>query len=301
RTFDAENRIKSATDSSNNTSSYVYDGDGKRIKRIVGTVETWQVYGLGGELLAEYPANGAPLTPQKEYGYRNGELLVTADASQNFNGYGYRRTITIDHAKVPNTDQSNFPLLIKGTYSYLATTANGGDVRNATGYDVVFTSDSGCSIKLNHEVESYDATTGSVNYWVKIPAVSHTSDTTVYMCYGNPGISTDQSNKTGVWDSNYKAVYHLPNGTTLSTSDSTSNGNNGTQGSSAAAGAGKINGGQSVSAAENQYIAVPTNSGLRPTSLTLSAWLYTSANDYNRFAISEDDNGSNRNFSLSQT
>src|SRR5947209_8066968 len=34
-------------------------------------------------------------------------------------GYTYRRSITIDHTRVPNTDQSNFPVLISGTYSYL--------------------------------------------------------------------------------------------------------------------------------------------------------------------------------------
>src|SRR5437763_680196 len=78
--YDAENRMKSATDTTNNTSTYVYDGDGRRIKRNVVGTETWQVYGLGGELIAEYAANAAPSTPQKEYGYRNGELLVTADA-----------------------------------------------------------------------------------------------------------------------------------------------------------------------------------------------------------------------------
>ena len=40
--------------------------------------ETWQVYGLGGESLAEYAANTSASSPQKEYGYRNGQLLVTA-------------------------------------------------------------------------------------------------------------------------------------------------------------------------------------------------------------------------------
>jgi RHS repeat-associated protein len=81
RVYDAENRLKSETQANNYLAgSYTYDGDGKRIKRIVGGVETWQVYGLGGELLAEYAANAAASSPQKEYGYRNGELLVTADA-----------------------------------------------------------------------------------------------------------------------------------------------------------------------------------------------------------------------------
>jgi RHS repeat-associated protein len=39
-----------------------------------------QVYGMGGELLAEYAANTSYGTPQKEYGYRNGQLLITAEA-----------------------------------------------------------------------------------------------------------------------------------------------------------------------------------------------------------------------------
>jgi hypothetical protein len=133
-------------------------------------------------------------------------------------GYSYRRTITIDHSKVPNTDQSSFPLLISGTYSFLASVSNGGSVQDANGYDVVFSSDSSCSSKLNHEVETYNATTGAVNYWVKVPTLSHTTDTIIYMCYGNAGISTDQSNKAAVWDTGYKAVWHVPNGTSLQSS-----------------------------------------------------------------------------------
>jgi RHS repeat-associated protein len=38
------------------------------------------ILSLGGELIAEYAANAAPASPQKEYGYRNGELLITAEA-----------------------------------------------------------------------------------------------------------------------------------------------------------------------------------------------------------------------------
>ena len=32
---------------------------------------------MEGELLAEYAANTAAGSPQKEYGYRNGQLLIT--------------------------------------------------------------------------------------------------------------------------------------------------------------------------------------------------------------------------------
>lgn len=84
----------------------------------------------------------------------------------------YRRTITIDHTRIPNTDQANFPVLISGTYSYLATTANGGDVTSANGYDILFTSDANGMNLLPFEQESYNPSTGAMNYWVKVPTVS---------------------------------------------------------------------------------------------------------------------------------
>jgi RHS repeat-associated protein len=80
RTYDAENRMKQAWANSQ-WQTYTYDGDGKRVKRIINGTETWQVFGLGGELIAEYAANGSASSPQKEYGYRNGQLLVTAEPS----------------------------------------------------------------------------------------------------------------------------------------------------------------------------------------------------------------------------
>jgi len=76
RTYDAENRM---TQANGTTAYYVYDGDGRRVRRIVSGVETWQVYGMDGELLAEYAPGTA--TPQKEYGYRNGQLLIVAETS----------------------------------------------------------------------------------------------------------------------------------------------------------------------------------------------------------------------------
>src|SRR5262249_23593676 len=36
----------------------------------------------------------------------------------NANAFTYHRPIVIDHTKVPNSDQSNFAVLISGTYSY---------------------------------------------------------------------------------------------------------------------------------------------------------------------------------------
>ena len=143
------------------------------------------------------------------------------------NGYSYRRTITIDHTKVPNSDQANFPVLVSGTYAYLATTGNGGSVTNANGYDVIFTLDPAGSSVLPFERESYSASSGKVAYWVKVPTVSHTADTVVYMFYGNSSVVADSSNKTAVWDSNYKLVYHMAdNAANPAVADASANANN---------------------------------------------------------------------------
>ena len=76
--FDAENRITTIQDTLGGSATYNYNADGQRTRRTVSNQETWQIFGFDGELLAEYPANGATASPQKEYGYRSGQLLITA-------------------------------------------------------------------------------------------------------------------------------------------------------------------------------------------------------------------------------
>jgi RHS repeat-associated protein len=182
--------------------------------------------------------------------------------------YGYQRTITIDHTKVLNTDQANFPVLISGTYGYLATAANGGKVQNASGYDIIFAGDPAGAAKLDHEIESYDPTTGAINFWVRIPALSHTSDTVIYLLYGNSAITTSQENKASVWDGNYKGVWHFAGGASLNLNDSTSNGNNGTN-SGATAAAGQIGGAASFNGSSQINIAT---SGALSGAFTIEAW-----------------------------
>jgi len=53
--FDAENHITAIQDNTSGTSTYTYNADGQRTRRKTGTQETWQIYGMDGELLAEYP------------------------------------------------------------------------------------------------------------------------------------------------------------------------------------------------------------------------------------------------------
>jgi RHS repeat-associated protein len=99
RVYDAENKMTSETTyNSVVAGSYSYDGDGRRVKRVVGSAETWQVYGVVGELLAEYAANADDSTPKKEYGYRNNELLVTVTV-----GSGSAPTFTDNPLEVGGT------------------------------------------------------------------------------------------------------------------------------------------------------------------------------------------------------
>jgi RHS repeat-associated protein len=165
----------------------------------------------------------------------------------------------------------------------------------------IFTSDSGCATKLNHEVETYNATTGAVNYWVKVPTVSHATDTVIYMCYGSASVTTDQSNKTAVWDSNFVSVYHLPDGSTLNASDSTANGNNGANSGTAAA-TGQIDGGGSFDGS-SKFINInhPSAFNFGNGDYTFEAWVKPASATAAQTIIGKDDSvagGRQWNFSL---
>jgi RHS repeat-associated protein len=92
RSYDVENRMVSATNNAGQQSIYTYDAEGRRVRRNSYGQETWQAYGMDGELIAEYAANVSPSSPQKEYGYRNGQLLITASGQSC--GVGYQGTKT---------------------------------------------------------------------------------------------------------------------------------------------------------------------------------------------------------------
>jgi hypothetical protein len=114
-------------------------------------------------------------------------------------GWHYRKTITIDHTKVPSA-LSNFPVLIDTIDPDLASHAQ------TDGDDIVFTDSLGN--QLNHEIESFDSINDHLVAWVSVPMLSPTEDTILYMYYGNAYCGSQQ-NPVGVWDPNFLAVYHL--------------------------------------------------------------------------------------------
>jgi len=201
------------------------------------------------------------------------------------NGYSYRKSLIIDYTKVSAT-LTDFPVLISETKWYLKTIANGGLVVN--GNDIIICSDVDGLTKLSHEVESYNATTGEIVIWVKIPSLSHTANTTIYLFYGNTLISTSQEDIVNVWNSNFKGVWHVPSNSNLL--DSTSNNNDGTGINTPSSVAGKINGGLGLASASSQYINAGAGATLVDVAVTYSAWVKaTSFSDFTTI-ISKDAN-----------
>jgi hypothetical protein len=136
----------------------------------------------------------------------------------------YRQKITVNSSSV-DADLSNFPVLVNIT-----------DVTNpifskaqTDGDDILFTS-SDENTKLNHEIEQYNSSAGTLCAWVNVTSLADLTDTVIYMYYGCSNAAT-QENKTGAWDANYQAVWHLKedpsNHSTGFIKDSTANANNG--------------------------------------------------------------------------
>ncbi|MBD3250008.1 MAG: DUF2341 domain-containing protein [Candidatus Pacebacteria bacterium] len=160
------------------------------------------------------------------------------DGSLVSSAYQYSKKITIDHTKVDD-DLTDYPLTLVTTDSDLATTVNGGHVQNtdssggASGSltvpaDLIFSSTSDCSTQLDHEVEKYSDSTGELVAHIKIPSLSSSQDTEIYVCYGLSSAVTTQENTSDVWSNNYLAVYHMSSDPSGITYDSTQYGNNGT-------------------------------------------------------------------------
>lgn len=87
RGYDAEGRIgvlKTSETAPTELARYIYDASGKRVRSFVNGMEKWFVYGIGGELIAEYMPTNTQANPSKEYGYRGGEILIATETVPSF-------------------------------------------------------------------------------------------------------------------------------------------------------------------------------------------------------------------------
>jgi hypothetical protein len=135
------------------------------------------------------------------------------------------------------------------------------------------------------EIEKWDTSNKQAWLWVKVPNISSTVDTDLYLYYDKD--QADNTNYVGdtgsvpaqsVWDSSYKAVYHLQGdpATPTSNKDSTINQNSPTFNGSMTLEdqvAGKIDGGIDFDG-DDDFISVANSESLNFTnSLTIEAWI----------------------------
>ena len=208
----------------------------------------------------------------------------------------YYKKITIDHTKVDN-DLTNFPLLVKldsTNFDFTHAQSDGSDIR--------FTSSDGSTL-LDYERERHDSTNQVAEYWVKIPTISSTTDTEVYIYYGNTSAS-DGENATSVWDSDYVGVWHMnqdPSGTAPQILDSTTNNNDGTSNGSMTSSDlvdGKIAKGIAFDGSDD-YINCGTNTSLDITAnITLEAIIKQDTNDSDKAILSKHGSSGDRTYGL---
>ncbi|MBW1859788.1 MAG: DUF2341 domain-containing protein, partial [Deltaproteobacteria bacterium] len=186
----------------------------------------------------------------------------------------YSQKLTIDHTKI-DAELSDFPLVVKLDPS----SSNVFGRAQSDADDILFTASDGTT-KLDHEIEKYVDTAGNEELvaHVKIPTVSASEDTAFHMYYGNSG-AANQENPSGVWDTNYKGVWHLsedPSGSAPQMTDSTANGNHGATGGSMTSDdqvSGKVDGALDFDGS-NDYVEMQDSASLDIQDvITIEAWV----------------------------
>ncbi len=176
--------------------------------------------------------------------------------------------VTVDHTKVPNTDQLNYPALITEANMPAAFWRH----VKADGTDIVVTSSDGAT-KLKRELVSIDTAGKKMELWVKIPTLSESVDTVLYLYYGNAAAS--ETNDVETWNDNFKLITHMEDDPDAShVMDSTQYGNDGTK---TAADeplevGGKIGKGQESDGFDDQ-IQFPYSALLQPDAVHIGFWI----------------------------
>ncbi len=145
-------------------------------------------------------------------------LVQPAYAAWYDTDWVYRKNITFNSSQIAQNNLIDFPVLINISDSNLSTFAE------PSGYDILFTDGDGTT-KLDHEIENFTA--GNLVAWVRIPTLSNTTNTSIFMYYNNSA-ATEQQNRTGVWNESYLGVWHFGEGAGIRLNDSTMYNNNGT-------------------------------------------------------------------------
>ena len=180
------------------------------------------------------------------------------------------RTLTINHTLVGANDSSNFiAAVVSGCDTTMKDLGHGGHVQSSSGNDIQFYADSGAVTQYASTIKYYDNVNGCVTAYVRVPTVSHTSDTVFYVQYDS---ASPPSRLTTLCSGNsLVSFWPLGNGTSLSGTDLCGT-QNGTV-HNATATTGIIDGGGSFDGSTTWIDMGQSVSALHPSSVTVEAWV----------------------------
>ncbi len=215
--------------------------------------------------------------------------IVLSTLAVNLSGqwlsdYSYRKEITIDAAMVSGTvNLTNYPLLVNLTENDLKSVFNGGLVFSDNGWDIRFTSDDGTTL-LDHELELYTETTGELAAWVRIPSLSSSIDTKIYLYYGNQMALSDPST-SNTWNTNFRGVWHSSDNVEDASQFSNDGTNNGTISAT-----GKIGNARSYDGIDDKVLVSNSPSLDDLDDVSIEAWIMlTDTTDYYCAILSKED------------
>jgi hypothetical protein len=163
-----------------------------------------------------------------------------------YDNYAFRLPVTLNNASLgTSTDQTNFPVLLKLVNSaFISATCSDetGALTSTVSNFAVIDSAYSTSSELYYQIENYDATTGTIYVWVRIPTLHKTGSASgsdkLYFYFGSlsPSVSHTATWQKQTWSNvttssgiSYSGVWHFnesPSGSAPQFSDATVNGNN---------------------------------------------------------------------------
>jgi hypothetical protein len=207
----------------------------------------------------------------------------------------HRKAITLRASQIEapaDGDLLDFPVLISIADPQIRSTAL------ASGQDIVFTTGDARTI-LASEIESFTPTTSDqLVAWVKVPRLSATTDTTLYVYYGHP--TPPPQTPADVWTADHLAVWHLnqvpttgPGGGTIRDATRAARNGNAVQMESADSVPGRIGPGLRFNGTDEYLDFGPLNVG---DAFTISMWIeFTGGNNVRTLmansALGGDTNG----------
>jgi hypothetical protein len=207
---------------------------------------------------------------------------------ETFDYCGKKRICTNPNKVSGSSELTNFPIYVDYTNVDLKTEANGGKVQSSVGNDILFTNTD--NELLDFKLQEYDASTGTVKSWVRLPQVQTNDSTCFFLQFGSFD-TTASRESDATWSEDYRAVYHFEdyNDATANKNDGTNNGGN-------------LNGavlGQGVCLdGNNDYVFVGDDNSLDlgGNTITLSAWVKINTPHPNDAAIAVKGENTNEEY-----